>query len=190
MSATGSDSTGAGNKPPTEAPQVSMVVQVTTAAPSVLVNIFTGTLQGILGFTITQVWFLMDDGYDSQESVLYGKFTDIQEWCQLKSNIPASRGGVSDGYRKIKFLQALAWWVTDLTLRGKIIDLNNFKTDILSDGIEESWIDFEDTRDGKGGLSKPKGSSHEKWAQWEDIIYNYFTSRKNSRGVPLSYVVR
>ena len=79
MSATGSDSTGAGNKPPTEAPQVSMVVQVTTAAPSVLVNIFTGTLQGILGFTITQVWFLMDDGYDSQESVLYGKFTDIQE---------------------------------------------------------------------------------------------------------------
>ena len=35
--------------PPTEAPQVSTVVQVP-------VNIFTGTLQGALGFTSTQVW--------------------------------------------------------------------------------------------------------------------------------------
>ena len=48
----------------------------------------------------------------------------------------------------------------DLTLRGKIIDLNNFKNDILSDDIEDSWIDFEDTRDGKGYLSKTKELSH------------------------------
>ena len=26
--------------------------------------------------------------------------------------------------------------------------------------------------------------------QWEDIIYSYFDSRENSRGVPLSYVIR
>ena len=50
----------------------------------------------------------------------------------------------------------MAWWVTDLTLRGNIIDLNNFKTDIIADAIEESWIDFEDTREGKWELSKPK----------------------------------
>ena len=56
--------------------------------------------------------------------------------------------------------------MTDLTLRGKIIDLNNFKTDILADAIEESWLDFEDTRDGKGELRKPKEFSPEKWAQW------------------------
>ena len=93
----------------TEAPQVSMVVQVP-------VNIFTGTLQGILGFTITQVRVLVNDGYDSQESVLYWKFTYIKEWCQIKYNIPASRGGVYYGDRKIKRLQALAWWVIDLTL--------------------------------------------------------------------------
>ena len=53
-----------GKNLPTEAPQVSMVVQVT-------INIFTGKLQGILGFTSTQVQVLADDGYDSQESVLY-----------------------------------------------------------------------------------------------------------------------
>ena len=46
--------------------------------------------------------------------------------------------------------------MTYLTLRGKIIDLNNFKTNILDDDIEESRIDFEDTRYGKGELSKPK----------------------------------
>ena len=98
----------------------------------------------------------MDNRYDSQESVLYWKFIDIKEWCQLKSKIPAIRGGLSYGYTKIKCLQALAWWVTDLTLRGKIIDINNFKTDILDDTIEDYRIDFEDTRYGKGELSKPK----------------------------------
>ena len=64
MPETGAYSTGVGENPPTEAPQVSTVVQVPF-------NIFTGTLQGILGFTSTQVWVLVDNGYDSQYSVLY-----------------------------------------------------------------------------------------------------------------------
>ena len=143
MPATGADSTGVGGNMPTNVPQVSTVVQV-------LVNIFTGTLQGILGFTSTQVRFLVDNGYYSQESVIYWKFTDIKEWFHPKSKIPASCGGVSYGYRKIKCLRSMAWWVTDFTLRGKIIDLNNLKTDILDDSIQESWLDFEDKRDGKG----------------------------------------
>ena len=77
-----------------------------------------------------------------------------------------------------------------MTLRGKIIDINNFKNDILADAIDDLWLDFEDTRDGKGYMSKPNKFSHEKWTQWEDSIYNYFMSRKKSRGVPLSYVIR
>ena len=59
---------------------------------------------------------------------------------------------------------------SDLTLQGKITDLNNFKTDITTYAIEESRINFEDTRDEKGDISKPKDLSHEKWTQWEDII--------------------
>ena len=59
-----------------------------------------------------------------------------------------------------------------LTLQCKIIDLNHFKTDILDDATEESRLDFEDTRYGKGELSNPKEFSHEKWTQWEDRIYN------------------
>ena len=98
----------------------------------------------------------MDYGYDIQESVLYWKFIYIKEWCQLKSKIPAIHGGVSYGDRNIKHLQALAWWVTYLRLRGKIIDINNINTDIIADVIEESWIDFEYTRDVIGELIKQK----------------------------------
>ena len=60
-----------GWNPPTEAPQVSTVVQVPF-------DIFTGTLQGIVGFTSTRVQVLVDHVYDSQESVLYWKFTYIK----------------------------------------------------------------------------------------------------------------
>ena len=58
-----------------------------------------------------------------------------------------------------------------MTLRGKVIDLNNFKTNILAGAIEESRLDFEDTIYGKVELRKPKTFSHEKWTQWEDSIY-------------------
>ena len=101
MPATGVDSTGVGENLPTEAPQVSMVVQVP-------VNIFKGTIQGILLFISTQVPVLVEDGYDSQESVLCWTFTDIKEWCQLKAKFPEICGWVSYGDRKINCLQALA----------------------------------------------------------------------------------
>ena len=98
----------------------------------------------------------MDDGYESQESVFYWEFTDIEEWCQLKAKIPAICGGVYYGDRKIDCLQALNWWATDMTLQDKIIDLNNFNNDIIDDAIKWFRLDFEDTRYGKGDLSKPK----------------------------------
>ena len=44
--------------------------------------------------------------------------------------------------------------------QGKIIDLNNFKTDILADAIEDSRLYFEDTRDRKGEMIIPKELSH------------------------------
>ena len=78
MSAIGADSTGVYSNYPTEAPQVSTFLQVVTAETSVPVNIFTGTLQGIFGFTNIQVRVLVDDGYDSQGSIMYRKFTDIK----------------------------------------------------------------------------------------------------------------
>ena len=78
ISETGENSIEADKNTPIEAPQASTFVQFVKAAPSVTANIFRGTLQGILGFNITQVQVLVDDGYDRQESVLYWKSTDIE----------------------------------------------------------------------------------------------------------------
>ena len=55
MPETGAYSTGVVENSPTEAPQVSTVVQVPA-------NVFTKTLRGIVGFTNTQVWVLVDNG--------------------------------------------------------------------------------------------------------------------------------
>ena len=68
----GEDSTGVGENLPTEAPQVPTVVQVP-------VNIFMWKLMGILAFTSTRVRVLVDNRYESQESVFNWKFTDIKE---------------------------------------------------------------------------------------------------------------
>ena len=46
---------------------------------------------------------------------------------------------------------------------GKVIDINNFQTDILADVSEESRIVFYYTIYVKGVLSKPNEFSHEKW---------------------------
>ena len=78
MSTTGADSTGVCENIPTEAPQVSAVVQYAMDEPSVPANIFTGIFQGILGFASTQVQVLVDYGYDRQDSVLYWIFTYIK----------------------------------------------------------------------------------------------------------------
>ena len=73
-------------------------------------------------------------------------------------------------------------------LRGKNIDLNHFKNDVLSDAIEEYQVYFEDTRGGKGELSKTKEFSHERMNG-----RTAFTTTSNHRKnccLPLSYVIR
>ena len=107
-------------------------MQVSTSVPT---NVFTGTLQGTLGFTTDQIKVLVEDGYFTQDAVLCWKYRDIKEWFQLKAMIPVICGGIFSGDRKIKCLQELAWWLTDLMLWGKDISLNDFKSDVLSGAI-------------------------------------------------------
>ena len=88
MSKSGAELPEADQNPPIGAPQVSTVVQwagasqasqnqeqVSTQVPT---KSFTGTIQGTLGFTTVQVKVLVEDGYDTQEAVLYWKFIDIK----------------------------------------------------------------------------------------------------------------
>ena len=71
-----------------------------------------------------------------------------------------SRIGIISGYRKIKFLQALDWWVMDMTLWSKTINVNNFSSGIISGTIAEYQFEFECKRKGKGELSNPKEFLH------------------------------
>ena len=150
MSETGTNASAADQNPPTDAPQVSTVehgsgysqastnpVQVSTPVPT---NVFTVTLQVTLDFTTAQIKALVKEEYFKQDAVLYWKFRDIKEWFQLKSKIPVRRSGTFSRDGTIKCLQELAWWVIDLILWGKDINLNNFISDVLSDAIEESLL--------------------------------------------------
>ena len=46
--------------------------------------------------------------------------------------------------------------MTDFTLQGKSVKLNNFNTDILIDAIDESWLYYKDTRDSNAEPYKTK----------------------------------
>ena len=76
------------------------------------------TTTNVLGLSIDQRGLLYDDVYDTIFAIIHWKYEKIREWCTTKSKLTTTRGGSSYGDQKIKFLQALAWWATDLTLRG------------------------------------------------------------------------
>ena len=88
MSASGAESPEADQNTPIDSPQFSTVVQgagesqegrnpsqFSTPVPK---NIFRRSLQGTLGFNAYQVWVLVEEGYYTQDAVLYWNFTDIQ----------------------------------------------------------------------------------------------------------------
>ena len=105
----GTESLEAYQNPPTYSPQDFLPT-----------NVFTGIIQYTLGFAAAQVWILDEDGYDTQYTVLYWNFSKMIEWCQFRDNIHVRHSGIYFEDINIKILLALNWWVTDLTLQGKI----------------------------------------------------------------------
>ena len=75
-----------------------------------------------------------------------------------------------------------------MTLRGEHIVLANFDATMVADCIDEEKLDYED---GKKDLDIKKHDkfSHIKWVAWEEMVHTYFTSMKDSQGVPLAYVI-
>ena len=57
-----------------------------------------------------------------------------------------------------------------MMLKGKPIDLNTFKSDIMYEYIDYCQLDFQDTIYGKGGFNNSKEFYHDKWTHWEEII--------------------
>lgn len=75
-------------------------------------------------------------------------------------------------------------------LRGRTLHLPNFTQDVMNEYIEEARIAFEESKSDGVGIDKPKTFANDKWIQWEESIYTYLSSIKNTYDIPLSYVIR
>ena len=107
----------------------------------------------------------MTDMTQSLPSYIW-KYDEGCEWCTTKSKFTAIIGGDSYGDPKTKFLQSLAWWDTDLTLRGKHIFLSDFDATMMSDCIYEAKLEYEDGKKDTD-IDKPDKFSHSIWVSWE-----------------------
>ena len=79
----------------------------------------------------------------------------------------------------------MAWWDTNLTIRGKHIDLADFDDTMMEDCIDENKIDYEDGKKDPD-TKKPDKFSHSTCIAWEETVCTYFTAIKNSQGLPLT----
>ena len=102
------------------------------------------TITNVFGVSVNQCGVLSDDGYDTINTIIHWKYDKIRKFCTTNSNLTTIRRENSYGDQKIKCLQALAWWVTNLTLRGQHIFLADFDAFIMEDYIDEAKLDYED----------------------------------------------
>ena len=150
-----------------------------------LVNCLSGTIR----LTERQIEVLVENGFDTARTFVHWKYKAVSKFCSERASANINRGGVTYGARKVKCLQGFAWWCTDRRLRGKDLNLNLFDENTLEDSLEESELHYEESEK-KDEAEKPVKFAHDKWIQWEESIITYFSAIKNSRGIPLSYIIK
>ena len=128
------------------------------------------TITNALGLSVKKREVLSDDGCDTIYTIIHWNYDNIRECCTTKSKLTTTRGRVSYGDQKIKYLQALEWLVTDLTLRNKQIFLAEFDATTMEDCVDKAKLDY---GDGKKYpiIDKPDKLSQTKWVAWEDMVY-------------------
>ena len=143
-----------------------------------------------LNFTEGQYTSLREHGgYGTLRDLNQWRYKDIKDWCVAMSNRPNVRGGRTYGDLKIRQLQAIAWWVTDCTLRNVPLDVNEFKAN-ADDYKENAEYSYLESQADDVNIDKPAKFDYKNWIAWEESVYLYFDSIYNLRGVPLSYVIR
>ena len=65
-------------------------------------------------------------GYNNAESIIHWKFDNNRNWATDKAKLINDQGRCSYDDRKIKFLQGLVYWITDLSMRVNPIVLTDF----------------------------------------------------------------
>ena len=80
---------------------------------------FLNTITNVLGLSVKQHEVISNDGYDIISTIIHCKYDKIHGWCTTKYKLTTTRGGSPYGDQNTKCLQVLAWWATDLNLRGE-----------------------------------------------------------------------
>ena len=151
---------------------------------------FQDCLANVLNFNARQITTLVGDGFERAEDLVGWTYPEIKTWCADKTKLHLNRGGCTYGDLRVKSLQGLAWWCNDRQLRGRAIDLAaDFDNTVLVDSREEAKLEYEEEQQ-EPVVDKPKAFDPKKWHDWSESVDNYFTSMKNPRGIPYSYVIR
>ena len=119
------------------------------------------TVTKILGLSVSQSEVLSNGVYDKIYTIIHWKYGQIREWCPTNFKLTTTRGGATCGDTKIKFIHALAWWETNLTLWGKHIDLDDFDTTMMEDCTDEAKFDYKDGKKDPD-IEKTENFSHSK----------------------------
>ena len=141
-------------------------------------------------FTQEQFVCLMEQGgYDTLHSMYNWRYKDIYKWCTSMSGLNINRGGRTFQQNRMRQLQGIAWYVTDCVRRGVQVDVDEYKgnPDEYKDCAEVDYLEGE--QDGVT-VSKPEKFEYKNWIEWEESVYTYFESVKNSNNIPLVYVIR
>ena len=91
------------------------------------------------------------------------EYKDVRSLLENLSNRPTSRGGQQFGDKRIKELQALAWFVTDRDRRGLSYDLELYQAE-LKMYIKFARIDSQTGTDGTA--DKPEKFKYADCIKW------------------------
>jgi len=144
-------------------------------------------LRDFHGFTREQCVTLRNQGYMTLPDLVDWEYKDVRSLLENLSNRPTSRGGREFGDRRIKQLQALAWFVTDRDRRGLTYDMNLYQAE-LNTYIKFAKIDAQIGKD--DAADKPEKFKYADWNKWEESVHIYLNSIITKAGIPLSYVIR
>ena len=78
--------------------------------------------------------------------------------------------------------------MTDCILTGEAIDVDTYKVDADEYKLTAE-IDSQQKEVDRISVDKQDKFSYEKWIKWEELVYTYFDSQRNSKRIPLSYVI-
>ena len=99
------------------------------------------TVTNVLGLSISQRQVLYNEEYGTISTIIHWNYDMIREWCTAKYKLTTTRGGATCGDSNIRCIQTFTWWDTNLTLRGKHIDLAEFNFTMTGYCIYEENLD-------------------------------------------------